>query len=78
MKVARQLLLAAVLSAGLAACSGGSGPASAPTATTQPPAPGANVDPNAHGVITDPINRAKTVVTQLNQQQSQTDGAGNS
>ena len=58
------------LAGALAGCSAG-GNSTSPATPTTAPAPGANIDPNANGIITGPINKAKTVVTQLNQQQSQ-------
>ena len=59
-----------VLALTLGACGGG-GQSSGSTTPTTTPAPGANVDPNSNGVIAGPVNRAKSVVSSLNQQQQQ-------
>jgi|GEM_PF-4217829 len=60
----------AVLALTLGACGGGGSSSSGSTPTTVP-APGANIDPNSNGVIGGPVNRAKTAVSNLNQQQQQ-------
>jgi hypothetical protein len=60
-------LLAVALALG--ACGGG-GQSTGTTATTTP-GPGANVDPNSGGVVGGPVNKAKSAVTALNQQQQQ-------
>jgi hypothetical protein len=58
-----------VLALTLGACGGG-GQSSGSTPTTTP-APGAKIDPNSQGVVGGPVNRAKTAVSNLNQQQHQ-------
>ena len=60
----------AVLALTLGACGGGGSSSSGSTPTTTP-APGANIDPNSNGVIGGPVNKAKTAVSNLNQQQQQ-------
>ena len=57
------------LALALGACGGG-GQSTGTTVTTAP-GPGAKVDPNSGGVVGGPVNRAKSVVTSLNQQQHQ-------
>jgi hypothetical protein len=67
---ARTLIVAAALGSVvlLGACGGGSSGTSAPNT---PPAPAAKVDPNSNGAVAGPINKARTAVSQLNQQQQQ-------
>ncbi len=60
---------AALVVLALGACGGGG--QSSGTAPTTMPAPGANVDPNSGGIVGGPVNKAKSAVSQLNQQQSQ-------
>ena len=57
------------LALALGACGGG-GQSTGTTVTTAP-GPGAKVDPNSGGVVGGPVNKAKSVVTSLNQQQHQ-------
>jgi len=59
-----------VLALTLGACGGG-GQSSGSTTPTTTPAPGAKIDPNSQGVVGGPVNRAKTAVSNLNQQQHQ-------
>jgi hypothetical protein len=67
---ARRLLAAAVISVSLAgalgACGGGGPKAQTPA---QPPA--TSIDRNAGGVVGTPVNRARNVVGQLNQHESE-------
>jgi hypothetical protein len=68
---ARTLIVATALGSAvlLGACGGGE--SSGTSAPTTPPAPAAKVDPNSNGAVAGPINKARTAVSQLNQQQQQ-------
>jgi hypothetical protein len=68
MRTARAAAFGLALVLGAGACGGGG---STGTTATTAPGPGANVDPNSGGVVGGPVNKAKTAVTSLNQQQQQ-------
>lgn len=70
----RRLAAAAAVAAALLVGACGGGGTSSTTPTTSAP-PGAKIDPNANGTFTGPINKAKSTVTQLNQQQNQLNGS---
>ena len=69
---ARTAVAVAIVSSALlfGACGGG-GQSSGTSAPTTAPAPAAKVDPNSNGAIAGPVNRARSVVTQQNQQLQQ-------
>ena len=60
---------AAVMCGGLAGCaSSGGAPASGPATTS--PAPAASVNPSSNGLITGPINQARSTANSLDRQQA--------
>ncbi len=63
--------LATALLAG--ACGGGGSAGSSPSSTTTP-APAARIDPTSKGVITEPVNKARSTVDSLNERQPQPPG----
>jgi len=68
---ARTLITATALGSVLLLGACGGGGQSGTSAPTTAPAPAAKVDPNSNGAVAGPINKARTAVSQLNQQQQQ-------